>query len=487
MELAELYRAHPIGFILGVWLVSQIVLYAARVPVHRALRALGTGLGGGFRLVARLCAGVAAKMRKRNEEVLLEAGRADMERKIERELTRVSDSFVRELRLYPELHQKMDEAVTELSADLSASASAPPKPPAWPDTAQAVASLPDVGDPQSRKVLGEIRNMAIGAEKRTMKEYRDATAKRHRILAGFAQPLKVIKSSLLATEKAVTETLASAGRIDGYMDTYEQVRAGNPASARSLASEHLSMFLIALVVTLVAVGGAFVNFHLIALPMSELVPAGSRVAGTPVSTVAALVIVLMEAAAGIFVMEALGITELMPRIARLSAGRRRIVLGVALGGLFLLAAIESSLAILREQIVEAELTLKASLAGAGDAAVAEPVISSIPVVGQAVLGFILPWLLAMVALPLEMLIHSGRHVGARALAGATEGLGSVARVISWGLRQSFNVLVALFDVYIILPLQAERLLRRRGDAPARRERPVAGNPADRTGEHGAVS
>lgn len=481
--MSEFYANNPIAFILGVWVISQVILYAARVPVHRALRALGTGLGGAFRLIARLCRGSAEKMRKRNEELLLESGQANTERKIERELVRVSDSFVRELKVYPEIHQKLDQAATQMTSDLEASASTPPKPPGWPNAVQAVTNIPDVGDPQSRKVLSEIKNMAVNAEKKAMKEYRDATAKRHRILSSMAQPLKTVKAGLTTTHKAVTEAVSSASRIDGYMDTYEKIRCGDPATARSLASDHLSSFVISLVVTMVAAGGAFVNFHLIALPMSELVPAGARVAGTPIATIAALVIVLMEAAAGIFVMEALGITELMPRIARLSTSRRRLILGVALTGLFLLAAIESSLAILREHIVEAELTLKASLAG--DAAMAKPVMSSIPVIGQAVLGFILPWILAMVALPLEMFIHSGRHVAARATASVTDGLGSAARLISWGFRQSSTLMIALFDVFIILPLQAERLIRRRQGAP--RRVPVLANPADRTGEHGAVS
>ena len=36
--------------------------------------------------------------------------------------------------------------------------------------------------------------------------------------------------------------------------------------------------------------------------------------------------------------------------------------------------------------------------------------SWIPVAGQAALGFVLPWILAMVAIPLEMLLDSARHV-----------------------------------------------------------------------------
>src|SRR5438128_4524018 len=149
---------------------------------------------------------------------------------------------------------------------------------------------------------------------------------------------------------------------------------------------------------------------MIALTISELVPSGSRIGGMPVSTVAALVIVLMEIAAGIFAMEMLGITSFFPKLDLLPSSRRRIILVVALAGLLLLACIECSLAVLREQIVESASALKASLAGVREQAVAGPASSRIPVVGQAVLGFILPWILAMVAVPLETLFPTGGHI-----------------------------------------------------------------------------
>ena len=51
--------------------------------------------------------------------------------------------------------------------------------------------------------------------------------------------------------------------------------------------------------------------------------------------------------------------------------------------------------------------LKAAVAGGKHT---ESAASRIPVIGQAVLGFVLPWLLALVAMPLEMLVQSGRHM-----------------------------------------------------------------------------
>src|SRR5205807_8030376 len=195
----------------------------------------------------------------------------------------------------------------------------------------------------------------------------------------------------------LTSALEATRRIDGYMAQYEKVRSADAKAVRSLGWSATQLFVVSMLVLAVAVGGAFVNFNLIALPMSELVPSGSRIGGLPVATVAALVIVLMEIAAGVFAMEMLGITSFFPKLELIPRSRRRIILVVAVGGLLMLACIEASLAILREQLVESSTALKASLAGIKEHPVAHTASSRMPVVGHAVLGFILPWILAMVA------------------------------------------------------------------------------------------
>ena len=70
-----------------------------------------------------------------------------------------------------------------------------------------------------------------------------------------------------------------------------------------------TQFAVAALVMLVAAGGAFINFKLIALPMSEMVGGGDYLTETlRTSEVAALVIILVEALMGLFLMEALRFT-----------------------------------------------------------------------------------------------------------------------------------------------------------------------------------
>jgi hypothetical protein len=191
--------------------------------------------------------------------------------------------------------------------------------------------------------------------------------------------------------------------------------------------------------------------------------------------VSALVIVLMEVALGIFLMDMLGITELFPKLSAIPASRRRLILGVALAGLFFLASVESSLAILREKIVEADAVLKMSLAGAESAAITAASTSRIPVVGQAVLGFVLPWILALVAVPLEMLLDSGRHVLASLAALVLAGIGSAAGVLAHVTKTLTGALPNVYDVYISIPLRIERAMQEQRDAEpgARRSEEVA--------------
>lgn len=485
MRSLYLWPDMPVLSLLVFFIIAQVLCYAARVPVHRALRKGAAALGGGLRLVARWLRSTSEELRHRNREVLLESGRLQTETKVEHEFTRLATTFTKDLKEYPALHRRLDESVKKVEEDLKASSLMPPEAPGWPQAVQAVVNMPKAGDRTVQKVLDEILRSAQASEKKALQEYREAVSKRHKILAQSASLWKVIRGLLDQVNRTVTGTLNASSRIDGYMEKYEKIRRGEDATERVLAISALNLFVISLFVVAVAGFGGLVNFQLIARPMSELVPGGGYIFGMPISMIAALVIVLMEVAAGIFVMEALGITHLFPTIGSLSPSRRRIIFLVALTGLALLAAIEASLAILREQLLEADKALALALSGEavrGQETVAAPLLSRIPMIGQAVMGFILPWILAMIAVPLEMLVESGRHVLGRALVLVIRGGGILFRLIAHLVRYLAVVLTQLYDIFIILPLQLERLIRGRGtpayDAVANT---ALRNPTEHTG------
>jgi hypothetical protein len=177
-----------------------------------------------------------------------------------------------------------------------------------------------------------------------------------------------------------------------------------------------------------------------------------------VSDVSALVIVALELVLGIFLFEAMSVTHTFPQIANMTRGTRNIILYGSLFGLLFLSSVEASLAILRENLAQAKTALDYSLAGESGA-VPENINSSITLIGQATLGFVLPWILAVVAIPLEMFIEASQHVFAKIYTLLVSLLCHVANMIAYLLEGFFNILVHVFDIYIIIPVQIYNLLK----------------------------
>jgi hypothetical protein len=87
-------------------------------------------------------------------------------------------------------------------------------------------------------------------------------------------------------------------------------------------------------------------------------------------------------------------------------------------------------------------------------------LARIPTVGQMLLGFILPFALAFIAIPLESLIHSARTVGGVFLIALVLGAALILRVAGLALRHACRILIRLYDIGIVLPLLAEQLVKR---------------------------
>lgn len=455
MESFYLWPTNPMLSIFALWAASTLFLWAARTPMLKLLRQLGGDLVDGFESAGKRVAHAAADFTERNKQSLLAAGMCQAQGRLDRELQRMDAGFSEQMKKYGELQRRLDEALLAVDRDYQDCGVAPPEVPAWSAAVETLASIPVNGDPNIQKVLEGIKASSQDAEKKVLSAYRSDSAKRHKILGNMLPHWKEIRGLLSRMSDSVSQALESSSRIDIFVDDYEKIRDKTEESARALTYSALKFFFVSLLVLGIALGGAFINFQLIALPMSELVPAGARVGGIPVSTVSALVLVLMEAALGIFLMDMLGITELFPKLSTVPRSRKRMILWLCISGLFFLSAVEGSLAILREQIVAADAALKLSLAGEESRIIDAASRSMIPVLGQAVLGFILPWILALVAVPLEMLLDSGRHIAGSATALFLRVLGAALCGVAVLIRHLTNITTNFYDVYISLPLRLE--------------------------------
>jgi hypothetical protein len=207
--------------------------------------------------------------------------------------------------------------------------------------------------------------------------------------------------------------------------------------------------------------------------MSEMVGAGDYITSSlRTSEVAALVIIFVEASMGLFLLEALRVTHLFPGIANLNDKLRHRMLWIALGLLVTLAGVEAALALMRDMLIADKQALLQSLATV-QAAATEGWVGRIPTAGQMLLGFILPFALAFIAIPLESFIHSSRTVGGVLLMALVRTLALVLRLGGNAMRQVSRVLVRLYDVAIVVPLLIERLVRTKA-----RGRPHAAHDAD---------
>jgi hypothetical protein len=246
-------------------------------------------------------------------------------------------------------------------------------------------------------------------------------------------------------------------------------------------------WLIGMLIMVIALSGVFLNFFLIERPMAEIVGEGAKIAGVGLPTFAAMIVIFLEFVAGVVLMDAAGFTKLIPTFQTMSDGSRRVMFWVAMLFLTLFSVLEVSLAIVREQIIEANqetsrqalelFTQPAPVAPVegADAATAPGAPAETPAeqeqglqlitMAQIILAALIPWLLATAALPLETIIRNSVFIVQMVGAGLMLVGGRLLRGIG-------QLLLALYDVLIFAPLWVERRFSgRRGPAAPRAQAP----------------
>jgi len=443
-----------------VWfLIAMPFLYAARKPVHELLRAVGHLAGGPLRQGSRWLMAAAHELRERNRAVLLAHGREEAEQQIAREFERVAALVKRDLEGYPALQRRLLDEITRVEEDYKKCGEVPPPPPDWVDAVGAIAKVKSNGNELVVRVLEEINRSIKQIHDKTLAEYRRAYESRHKILDGFMPFWRSLDKTLAQADRKMTSLADRAAAIDAQMESFEQIVKKSDKAEHALTVSALTQFFVASLVLAIAAGGALINFKLIALPMSEMVGAGDYLTATlRTSEVAALVIIFVEAAMGLFLMETLRITHLFPKIHGLPERMRVRMMWIAFVLLVALAGIEAALALMRDMLIADKQALLQSLAATQAAAAQDGWLTRIPTIGQMLLGFILPFALAFVAIPLESWVTSARTVGGAALVMLVRAIAVVLRIAGTIVRQATRVLTTLYDIAIVVPLLVERVV-----------------------------
>ncbi len=301
-------------------------------------------------------------------------------------------------------------------------------------------------------MLEDIHQTLSEQHVKALEQQRMDASNRHAILNRMLPLLRGMKKILGGLNKSLSELNFRAKRIDRYMDNYEQIREQSDAAMGTLSSSSLTQFFISGTVLLIALGGAIINFNLIALPMSEMVGGASYLGPYKTSDIAGLVIICLEICTGIFLMESLRITQLFPIIGSMDDRLRMMLFWIALSLLAILAGVESSLAFMRDRIAGDMEALRQSLAGVTPSSVAGSVI---PTVGQMVMGFILPFILTFVAIPLESFVASARTILGIIAAWILRSLAFVLRLIGQLGYYTGRLMINLYDLFIFPALWLE--------------------------------
>ncbi|MFV2055119.1 MAG: hypothetical protein ACC707_01575 [Thiohalomonadales bacterium] len=451
-------------FITSKWVSVSIVgilivafLYMARESAHHALRSFTRVLHTGFRLSSKALGPIEKRLALRNREVLLSDGREASERIIEREFERITGTVKKELADTPALQRRILEEITHLEDDYKQSTEVPPSPPGWVNAVDAVAKIPAKGDPLVVDILEDIHASLVKAHAATTEEYRDSRKERHQMLKNMMPSWRKVSQVLGVVDKNVCSLLERAKVIDRYMEDYEQVLNGTDRAVRNLSSSSLNQFFISAFVLAIAVGGALINFNLIARPMSEMVGGNAYVGDWRVADLAALVIILVEITMGLFLMETLRITRLFPAVGALKDSMRIRMFWITLTILGTLAMVEAGLAYMRELLMQDELATSALLRGEAIAA-SEAGFTWITTVAQMGMGFILPFALTFVAIPLETFVQSLRTVLGVVAVGVVRIAAFSLRLIGSGFYYMGSMSIHVYDLLIFAPLWLERKL-----------------------------
>ncbi len=446
-----------------IWVIFIIIfLYFARNAVHTALFRISRLASAILRLQAKALARVIQNLRERNREVLLEMGKGQLERKLNRDFHRVNEIVTNDLGNYPDLQKTMSALVTKLEEDYHRSAETPPPSPDWIEAIEAIVNLKEAqkGNPVIVKVLEDLYASLEGQQKKTLDSYRDGVSARHKLLHAMMPQWRKLNNAVERVGGSMKNLIIQAEEIDKNMDQYREINAGSDKAQRMLRVSSLREFSVSVFWMAIFAGGAFFNFHLISLPMSEMVGAGSRIGAFTVAEVSALMIVLIEVAIGMLLMEVLHITRMFPAFGTLDERKRRILFWTLLGFIFVFASIESGLAFMRDQIASDNAALRSLLVGGESVAVESSAAISafIPQAAQMLLGFLLPFVLIFVAIPFETFVESGRILLADLAIQLLHVVILVMRLLATALRYTTDILLALYDIIVSIPLWIEHKL-----------------------------
>ncbi|WP_018149151.1 hypothetical protein [Henriciella marina] len=300
---------------------------------------------------------------------------------------------------------------------------------------------------------------AVADVRRAVKE--ELTPLRPQINA-LRSELKPMAENTARLRSISNELERSSKQINKDLATFEACIHPNYEDRRAAAQRQsiLIPWLLSLLVMAIALTGVFLNFFLIQRPMAEIVGDDLQVMGIGLPTAAALVVIFLEAVAGIVLMDAAGITKItlistLPRI------HKRVLLYAAFAFLAAFSFFEAILAIQREVLIDIDQeTTRMALGEGASEASGESAGVSLTMIAQMVLAVLIPWLLAIAAIPLETVVQNFILILRLVLHQVMIFLAFIFATLATVLKALGLFVLRVYDLLIFLPLAVERMFRR---------------------------
>ncbi len=272
----------------------------------------------------------------------------------------------------------------------------------------------------------------------------------------------------------------NADKVNKAFTEFEEIVKSEDRTKVAAKASILIPWLIAVLITGIALAGVFLNFFLIERPMSEIVGEGARIAGVGLPAFAAIIVIFLEFVTGVILMDSAGFTKLIPAFHSMSLGARRVMFIVALSFLAAFSVLEATLAIVREQIIEQQqetqdLANRALFSSplAAPAPVPEAAAPAAPadqtnprergmqlaVIAQIILAVLIPWLLAAAALPLESIVRNSVFIVSIATSYAMLLVAFIFKTIGMALKNIGLFVLSVYDLIIFAPLWIERRVK----------------------------
>lgn len=453
MNVAEL----PLWSIFLLAVAALAILYMARPLVHRIVGTLARMIVALLRQNARALLALAADLKARNRDVLLELGQSRLERRLERDFHRMKAFVERDLAHFPDLQHTIDRHIQKLEEDYHRTAETPPPAPDWLDAIEAVVKLRETqsGNPVVANVLKDLETNLHKQHRQSLADYRKGMTHRHRLLHGMMPQWRKLNHALQRVGQGIRSLSVLADEVDKHMRQYREVQSGSQRAESALRVSTLTHFLFSSLALAAWLAIAWLGFEWVRQPLAESMAGATGIGGFALADITAATLVVLEIAIGLVLLEVLQITRFFEGFVTLDSGRRKIVFWSALLVLTLLALSQSGLIYLRDAVNPGTTPLDRLIAYPV-IIVEAPLLDEWLVIGaRMMLAFILPFALVFLAVPLERWLETIRVLAAVAVIQLLH-LGSLAlRLMATTARYIAQLALALYDLIIAVPLWLE--------------------------------